>query len=132
MKQARPQRTVSISLSASNQSDAQVAYTFWTPSDGVTSTNAPVCDLYNEQGTNTLFLLDYASTLHGWTITGIEPNPAGAPCLESIRGPASTSLMTLFPDGSEPRVFRFYIVYENTLTGQTLMLDPQESNTPPT
>lgn len=132
MNQARPQRTVTISLSASQPSDAQVAYTYWAPSDGITSTNAPVCDLYNERGTNTLFLLDYVSTLNGWTIAGIAPNPAGAPCLESILGPASTSLMTLFPDSAQPHVFRFYIAYRNTLTGQTLMLDPQESNTPPT
>lgn len=132
MKHARPQRTVSIRLTGRRKSDAQVAYTYWTPSDGTTRTDSPKCELYNEAGTNTLFLLDYASTRNGWTIIGIEPNPADAPCLETILGPANTSIMTLFPDSDYPETFKFYIVYSNTLTEETVKYDPQEENTPPT
>lgn len=131
MKHARPQRTVTISLSGRQKSDARVVYTYWCPSDGLTRTDTPVCTLYNEKGTNTLFLLDYASTLNGWTIVGIEPNPADAPVLDSIPGPANGSLLTLFPDTDRPQIFNFYIVYLNTLTEQTVRFDPQEENTPP-
>lgn len=131
MKQARPQRTVTISLSGRQKSDARVVYTYWSPDDRLTRVDSPVCTLHNEKGSNTLFLLDYASTLNGWTIVGIEPNPESAPVLESIVGPANGSLLTLFPDTDRPEIFKFYIVYLNTLTEQQLRFDPQEDNVPP-
>lgn len=130
MKTATPQRSVTIAICGRGADDAQVRYSYWSPDDGVTRTATPRCDLDQARATNTLFLLDYQSSLNGWTITGVEPNPAGAPALETIPGPAAQSVMTLFPKLPVTEVFKFYIVYTNTLTGAVVRFDPQENNTP--
>jgi hypothetical protein len=129
MNTATPQRTVTITIYGKSADDAQIAYSYWSPNDGVAHTASPKCDLYQVRATNTLFLLDYQSSLNGWTITGVEPNPAGAPALETIPGPAKQSVMTLFPDLSVPQIFNFYLTYTNTLTGAIVRFDPQENNT---
>jgi len=128
---ATPQRTVTISLNGRMAEDTQVSYSYWSPRDGVSRSGMPTCDLYMACKTNTLFVLDYASTMNGWTITGIEPNPAGAPVLESIAGPANLSIMTLFPDDAPGESYKFYIVYYNTVTQLQVRFDPQEQNRPP-
>jgi hypothetical protein len=130
MNKATPQRTVTITINGKSAEDAQVAYTYWSPNNGATYTASPKCDLYQNEATNTLFLLDYQSSQNGWTISAVEPNPAGAPSLETIRGPAGQSVMTLFPELKVPQIFNFYIVYKNTLTGAEVRFDPQESNFP--
>jgi hypothetical protein len=130
MEYAISQRSVSISLTGRTDKDAQVAYSYWSPNDGFTRTASQSCDLYHKVDTNTLFLLDYASTLNGWTITGIEPNPPGAPVPESILGPEHMSLMTLFRDGGKPVEYKFYIHYKNKITGAKVRFDPQEGNIP--
>lgn len=130
MKQATPQRTVTISVSGRTEEDARVSYSYWSPNDGLMRANTPVCDLYQKYSTNTLFVLDYASTQDGWTITGIAPNPSGAPALESIRGPKLTSIMTMFVESEQPELYKFFILYKNTITGASLAVDPQEGNTP--
>jgi hypothetical protein len=129
MNTATPQRTVTITIYGRGADDAQIAYSYWSPKDGVTHTTSPACDLVQTCATNTLFLLDYQSSLNGWTITGVEPNPVGAPALETIPGPAKQSVMTLFPDLPVPQIFNFYITYTNTLTGAIVRFDPQEKNT---
>jgi len=130
MKTATPQRSVTIAICGRSADDAQVRYSYWSPVDGVTRTATPKCHLDQTRATNTLFLLDYQSSLNGWTISGVEPNPAGAPALETIPGPAGQSVMTLFPNLPVTETFKFYIVYTNTLTGAVVRFDPQEDNTP--
>jgi hypothetical protein len=130
MKTATPQRTVTITIYGRTADDAQVVYSYWSPSNGVMHTTTATCDLTLESGTNTLFLLDYQTSLNGWTITGVEPNPAGAPALETIPGPARQSVMTMFPTLTVPQIFNFYIAYTNTLTGAVVRFDPQEKNIP--
>lgn len=131
MKNAIPQRTVTISLSGRMVEDAQLTYSFWSPTDGYTRTASPACDLYQKTATNTLFILDYASTRNGWIILGTEPNPSGSPALETIPGPANTSIMTMFPNREPGEKYSFYIVYQNTITDVTVRFDPQEENRPP-
>lgn len=130
MKNATPQRTVTISLSSRHAEEAQVSYSYWSPNDGITRTATPICDLYSRQASNTLFVLDYQATQNGWTMIGTSPNPAGAPSLAYKMGPENTSLMTQFPDLSHEEQFNFYIIYHNVLNGQTLQVDPQEGNIP--
>ncbi|MFL6673086.1 MAG: hypothetical protein ACJ8LG_07325 [Massilia sp.] len=131
MNHATPQRTVSISLTGRQEDDTQIAYSYWSPNDGLTRIASPTCDLYQKNATNTLFVLDYASALNGWTIVRTEPNPPDSPALESIRGPKNTSLMTMFPELHSHEVYNFYIVYKNEITDQTVKFDPQEGNIPP-
>jgi hypothetical protein len=128
MSTATPQRTVTISLSGTTEESTNVLYSYWSPNDGLTRVKIPKCELVQKGATNTLFVLDYESTLSGWTITGTQPNPAGAPALEAIRGPAGTSIMTMFPELSVPQIFNFFIVFKNTVTGASIMNDPQEGN----
>jgi hypothetical protein len=129
-KNATPQRTVNISVMGRYAEDAQVTYSYWSPNDGFNRIATTTCDLYQKGATNTLFILDYASTLNGWTIVGTKPNPPNAPALETIRGPAHTSIMTMFPNLDEPETYKFFIVYQNTITDETLERDPQEGNKP--
>jgi hypothetical protein len=130
MEYAISQRSVTISLTGRAENDAQIAYNYWSPNDGFTRTGSQNCDLYHKTDTNTLFFLDYASTLNGWTITGIEPNTAGAPVPDSILGPENMSIMTLFRDGGKPVEYKFYILYKNIITGAKVRFDPQEGNIP--
>lgn len=130
MKNATPQRTVTISLSSRHAEEAQVSYSYWSPNDGFNRTASPTCDLYSRQASNTLFVLDYQATQNGWTMTGTAPNPAHAPSLACVVGPENTSLMTRFPDLNHEQEFKFYIIYRNVLNDQTLWVDPQEGNIP--
>jgi hypothetical protein len=131
MTNATPQRIVNITLTGRHADETQVMYSYWSPNDGFVRSGGPNCDLYQQYATNTLFVLDYASTLNGWTIVRTEPNPPGTLGLEMIRGPKNTSLMTLFPDRHPGEVYNFYIVYKNEITGDTVRFDPQEGNIPP-
>jgi len=134
MKNARPQRSVSISLNGRFTEDTSVSYSYWSPHDGISRTALHVCDLYQEKGTNTLFVLDYLSTLNGWVITGIELNPNYAPPpepLQSETGPCGGSILTKFPDGDGKWTYYFYIKYYNTLSEAHVRFDPQETNSPP-
>lgn len=130
MKYARPQRTVSIALNGRLKEDARVTYSYWSPHDGISRVALDICDLYHEKGTNTLFVLDYPSTLDGWTITGIRPH-AGSEALKYEPGPCGGSILTIFPDGDEVQTYSFYIDYYNTLTEAKVSFDPQEGNVPP-
>jgi len=136
MTQATPQRTVNISVIERNDpalpppKNVQVAYTYWSPNDGMARTAWTKCDLIQTSATNTLFVLDYPSTANGWTIDRTEPNPPGAPALETVSGPAKQSIMTIFPELTVPQIFNFFIIYKNTVTGQEVGIDPQEKNVP--
>jgi hypothetical protein len=132
MEYATPQRTVAISLSGRMAEDTTVTYSYWSPNDGYTRTGSSSCDLYHKTTTNTLFVLDFASTQNGWTITGTVPKPFGSPSLKTTLGPANTSIMTHFKDKTpDDESFRFYILYTNTLTGADVRFDPQEENRVP-
>jgi hypothetical protein len=125
---AIPQRTVNICLSGRNDDDTSIAYSFWSPNDGLTRLRAPVCDMIEKVATNTLFILDYASTLNGWTIVGIEPRPP-SPAIQYVMGPENTSVLTIDPC-VKAGIFAFYISYLNTITNAQLKFDPQEGNEP--
>lgn len=129
MTSAIPQRTVTISIRGSNQADASASYSYWSPTDGLMRWSANRCDLINRRATNTLFVLDYASTLDGWTMVETSPNPAGASALPFQAGPQGTSLLTI-DSFHEMKTFAFYIHYKNTLTGAVVLIDPQEGNEP--
>ena len=129
MTTAVPQRSVTITLSGSSAADARVSYSYWSPNSGLSYTNSPNCDLLCKTATDTLFLLDYASTGAGWTIVNTTPNPATAPTLEQWLGPAAQSLMTYNPCITVG-TFNFFINYVNVVTGAVVSFDPQEGNEP--
>jgi hypothetical protein len=130
MDQATPQRTVTVSLIGMLTETVRISYSYWSPHDGLSRIGSPTCDLYQQCATNTLFTLDYFSTINGWTITGTEPND-DTPPLPAILGPEAVSIMTQFPDTSPGEYYSFYILYLNTVTGARVRFDPQEGNKPP-
>jgi len=126
---AVPQRTVEIHLEGLG-TDAVADYTYTSPYTHEYHEHAPNCDLVNKLPTNVLFFLDYDSTLNGWTIVNITPNPSTAPLLQNWLGPQGQSLVTYDPCTTET-IYSFYINYENTITGAVVSIDPQEGSVPP-
>lgn len=129
MTTAVPQRTVSICLLGRTADDAQISYSYWSPNDGMVRVASPICDMVNKKATNTLFVLDYPTTLNGWNIVGTKPKHPGAPTLATAVGPANTSIITFDPCLIKGD-FAFYIIYENTITQSKVYFDPQEGNEP--
>lgn len=129
MTTAIPQRTVTITIRGTGQADARVNYSYWSPNDSMVRVAASRCDLIEKHATNTLFVLDYASTLDGWTMVRTSPNPEGAPALPFELGPEGTSLLTKYACRKQHN-YAFYIHYKNTVTGGTAVFDPQEGNEP--
>lgn len=126
MTQPVPQRVITISIVGTDQS-ATVYYSYLSPVTGLAYTNCPVCDLVADQATNSLFLLDFISTSNGWTITAISPR-RGSASLESVPGALQLSIMTINPYDPVDAVYKFYIHYENTVSGTQMERDPQEGN----
>jgi len=129
MTSATAQRTVSIGIQGTSGPNVQASYSFWSPNDGLVRVAANQCHLTNHRATNTLFVLDYQSTLNGWTMVEISPNPPGAPALEFLVGPQGTSLMTM-DIFEHMRKYAYFIHYKNTVTGGVAVIDPQEGNEP--
>jgi hypothetical protein len=127
MAHSTAQRTITLSINGSDK-DAQVFYTYTSPVTGLSYVDAPVCDLLCNQPINCLFLLDYLSTLNGWTI--IDTTPNGTPALEQVAGARRLSIMTINPYDT-PGTYKFFINYKNELTGAVIHRDPQEGNIPP-
>lgn len=122
-----PQRTITISLSGTGE-DATATYSYVSPVTGSTFLNAPVCDLKCQQASYCLYILDFASTKAGWTLTGTAPN-GGATGMTSVPGALNLSLLTFDPYTCYS-TYRFYLRYLNTLTGAEIEIDPQEGNVP--
>lgn len=124
-----PQRTISLSVHG-DHAGAQVTYSYWSPIKGQDFHDAPQCDLLYSRPTRFLFVLDYWSTLNGWTITRTVPRH-GSPELPTQIGPDHLSVSNCNSHmGGE--TIHFAIEYKNTRTGHSMSIDPQEGNIPGT
>ena len=123
-----PQRTIFLTIAGIDE-HAEVRYTYWSPVTGDHPVDVPVCDLLVDRPINSLFVLDYASSLNGWIITGIHADARSRP-LPPTMGPNSLSISTFNSDEYRGDLFRFFIDYRNTITGATISVDPQEGNVP--
>lgn len=123
------QRSITISIAGTDK-HSTVSYTYWSPVTGHSFVNAPECNLKIIGPTYCLFLLDYQSTLAGWTIEGTKPY-GDSPKLKAELGPADLSISTYNPYDPDDADYRFYIKYKNTVTGAVFCEDPQEGNIPP-
>jgi len=124
---AIPQRTITITVHGDNN-DHYMTYSYWSPVTHEQYNNVPKCDLLCNRPTYFLFILDYKSTLNGWTITGITPGE-NFPPLETTPGPYHLSVANYDPH-SDHEVHHFAINYLNTITGISDAVDPQEGNIP--
>lgn len=127
MPEAVPQRSIVLSLVGTDES-TDVYYTYLSPVTGLTYTNCPVCDMVADQAVNSLFVLDYVSTLNGWTITKITPRE-GSPSMVSVPGALNLSIVTVNPYTSM-ETYQFYIHYLNIINGVEIERDPQQGNIP--
>jgi len=127
MSQPVPQRSITLTI-VGNDENADVYYTYLSPVTGLSYTNCPVCDMVADQPVNSLFVLDYVSTLNGWTITGLTPHE-GSPSLQSVPGALNASILTINPYTSL-ETYRYYIHYLNTANGAEMERDPQQGNIP--
>lgn len=128
MPQAVPQRVITISINGTDH-EANVAYTYQSPITGQSYANAPICDMVVDRAIYSLFVLDYISTLNGWTITQTTPYQ-DSPTLLQVAGALNLSLLT-FNSYTTEHTYRFYIHYRNSITGATMCRDPQEGNIVP-
>lgn len=120
------QRTITLSIHR-NDIDARVRYSFWSPMTGETVYQAPQCKLQCDRPTNYLFVLDYESTLHGWTIINSKPTK-GSPALETVIGANGQSISNFNPHSNDSESYHFGFTYKNTKTGAEIFVDPQEDN----
>jgi hypothetical protein len=127
MPNAIPQRIITLTLVGTDET-TDVYYTYLSPVTGLSYTNCPVCDMVADQAVNTLFVLDYVSTLNGWTITGLHARK-GYPSLEAVPGALNLSIMTINPYTSM-ETYQYYIRYSNTVNGVEIERDPQQGNIP--
>lgn len=125
-----PQRVITISI-IGVKNNARVFYSYVSPISGKIFSNSPTCEIDIDQPTYTLYVLDFASSMNGWTITGTVPNEDPRPLPFDI-GPHGLSLMTDNPFDPMYRDHAYYIIYSNSVTGAGMRHDPQEGNvTPP-
>jgi hypothetical protein len=122
-----PQRTISVTIIGTDK-EAQVVYSYLSPVSGLSYINSPLCDLVVNQPVYCLFVLDYASTMNGWTICDTSPY-GDSPPLAQTAGALNLSILTYNPHTTED-TYRFYINYRNTITGAKIAIDPQEGNIP--
>lgn len=106
-----------------------VTYSYWSPITGLSYVNAQQCDLKIDRPTACLFVLDFQSTLAGWTMPNTTPHGDSA-ALVFVPGPNNQSLQTYNPYKTTSDVYRFFINYLNTANGDHFSEDPQEGNIP--
>lgn len=123
-----PQRVITISLKQINN-ELRAFYTFLSPLTGNMFIDAPSCDIECNQPTNTLFVLDFASSAAGWTIVDTSRKEPSLP-LPHKSGPSDQSVQVYNPHIDDTTKYSFYINYKNTVTGETKPIDPQEGNIP--
>ena len=126
-----PQRVVHVSLRPIG-TNIVAFYTYVSPLFGTSYIDAPVCDLKSDRPTYTLYVLDFASTINGWKINGIE-QPHDTDGLSAIPGPKSLSIQVFNPHHDDSSIENFSIVYSNPNyhDGVLVPIDPQEGNIPP-
>ena len=127
MPQPIPQRVITVTL-VGNDEKALDCYTYWSPMTGQIYTNSPTCEMVDDQPIYSLFLLDYFSTLNGWTVTGLEPVEKFA-CPDFKLGPNDLSIATADPYITI-QTYRYSIGYANSVTGVKILRDPQQGNIP--
>ena len=121
----KPLQQINVSLRIIDSDTVEYTYIDPITNERVTTED---CKLELPQPACCLFLLDAETSSEGWTITSIMPN--GTAPINFDIGPFGLSVATHCQTGSTS-VYRFYIVYYNTLTHLTYFIDPQEQNTPP-
>lgn len=126
--QTVPQRIITISISGIEK-NARVFYSYTSPIYGIAFVNVPTCDISIDQPTYTMFVLDFASSMNGWTFKGILPRHDANP-LSTIIGENKLSLTTFNPYDPEYPDHAYYIEYYNTITEKEMKHDPQENNVP--
>lgn len=125
----KPQRLITISIIGVLE-NARVFYSYISPISGRVFFNSPTCDIEIDQPTYTLFVLDFPSTMNGWTITGSAPNEDPHP-LKCEIGLEGLSLISYNPFDPLYKDHAYYIIYGNSITGKAMRHDPQEGNVNP-
>lgn len=125
-----PQRVVHVSLREIG-SNVAAFYTYVSPLYGTSYIDAPVCDIKCDRPTYTLYVLDFASTINGWKIDGIQQT-GGPHGLTATPGPEHLSIQVFNPHKDDTAVNNFSIIYsnENYHHGKPVPIDPQEGNIP--
>jgi hypothetical protein len=126
-----PQRVIHVSLRAIGDNIAAF-YTYVSPLFGTSYIDAPRCDIKCDRPTYTLYVLDFASTLNGWTIHGAD-FVKNHDHLKASQGPENLSIQIFNPHRDNTSVDNFFIVYTNPnhCHGKLVPIDPQEGNIPP-
>ncbi|USX12450.1 hypothetical protein NHH88_22510 [Oxalobacteraceae bacterium OTU3CAMAD1] len=75
--------------------------------------------------TDCLFILDYATSKAGWTITEISAVGMGSPTLNTLPGPKKLSLMVMDPYLTLSQ-YKYYLHFANGK--EKFKFDPQETN----
>jgi hypothetical protein len=125
-----PQRLIHVALREIGEKIAAF-YTYTSPLFGTSYIDAPVCDIKSDRPTYTLYVLDFASTLNGWTIEGMELSDV-ATGLTWQSGPDNMSIQVFNPYTDSSSVHNFTIIYtnKNYHNGRPVPIDPQEGNIP--
>lgn len=126
-----PQRVVHVSLREIGNKIAAF-YTYVSPLFRTSHIDAPFCNIKCDRPTFTLYVLDFASTINGWTIDGIE-QAHDTDKLTATLGPERLSIQVYNPHDDDTSVENFSIVYsnQNHHHGEPVPIDPQEGNIPP-
>lgn len=130
-KLTAPQRVIQVSLRQIGKKIAAF-YTYVSPLSGISYIDAPVCDIKCDRETLTLYVLDFASTINGWTIHGADFGN-NQDKLTFTLGPESLSIQVRNPYKDDWSVTNFSILYTNRAyhEGRLVPIDPQEGNIPP-
>lgn len=128
-KDSAPQRIITISI-AGVKKQSRVFYSYVSPIYGSVYMNAPQCDISVDQPTYTMFVLDFAASMNGWTFKGIEPRN-DPKHLKVVLAENKLSITTYNPYDADYPNHKYYIVYHNLITNAEVKFDPQEGNVPP-
>lgn len=124
-----PQRVITVSIFGVEK-NARVFYSYSSPISGNTYVNAPTCEIKIDQPTHTMYVLDFAASMNGWTFSKIVPRNDPKP-LVPVLATNKLSISTLNPYEADYPDHAYYIEYYNTITHATMPHDPQENNVPP-
>jgi hypothetical protein len=122
---AIPQVIITITIDGDN-SRPVISYSYIDPFSGTVFNKASSCVLPQIVPAYCLFALDYASSGHGWVITGATAtNGTG-----QLDSPITKNGLALITTLTDPFIHTFTIDFINTVTGDKASDDPQEGNIP--
>lgn len=124
---AAPQRTITVSIVGTDE-HAKVFYSYWSPIFGTSFVNSPSCDMKIDRPTYSLFVLDYQSSLAGWSFVKTGPDGASEQ-LKFQLGPENLSLSTYNPYTTDHDIYPYFLYFKN-VNGAQMKDDPQEGNIP--